>query len=249
MSRIQAPAHLREALDTSEIVDERVQVASQIHEHTYGITSDPLTQFACVFAALIHDVGHGGVPNAQLVKEKVPIAAVYRNQSVAEQNSVDVAWTLMMDPAFDQLRETICVTQVERARFRQLVVNSVMATDIVDKQLKALRNARWEKAFGERNSMGNPRDNLNRKATIVIEHLIQASDIAHTMQHWHIYRVSTQQDVPIIPPDFVFSPYCFSYPCSEMERTFVSRNVLGLSCRSRRQRPVRLLVPRRAGVL
>jgi hypothetical protein len=29
---------------------------------------------------------------------------------------------------------------------------------------------------------------VNRKATIVIEHLIQASDIAHTMQHWHVYR-------------------------------------------------------------
>ena len=32
------------------------------------------------------------------------------------------------------------------------------------------------------------RDDINRKATIVIEHLIQASDVAHTMQHWHIYR-------------------------------------------------------------
>ena len=29
---------------------------------------------------------------------------------------------------------------------------------------------------------------MNRKATIVIEHMIQASDIAHTMQHWNIYR-------------------------------------------------------------
>jgi hypothetical protein len=29
---------------------------------------------------------------------------------------------------------------------------------------------------------------INRKATIVIEHLIQASDVAHTMQHWHVYR-------------------------------------------------------------
>ena len=34
----------------------------------------------------------------------------------------------------------------------------------------------------------NNRDSVNRKATIVIEHLIQASDVAHTMQHWHIYR-------------------------------------------------------------
>ena len=32
-----------------------------------------------------------------------------------------------------------------------------------------------------------PQDAINRKATIVIEHLIQASDVAHTMQHWHIY--------------------------------------------------------------
>ena len=28
-----------------------------LHHHTYGISSDPLTQFAVVFAALIHDVG------------------------------------------------------------------------------------------------------------------------------------------------------------------------------------------------
>ena len=29
----------------------------ELHEHTYGITSDPLTKFAVVFSALIHDVG------------------------------------------------------------------------------------------------------------------------------------------------------------------------------------------------
>jgi hypothetical protein len=29
--------------------------ASNLHMSSYGITSDPLTQFATVFAALIHD--------------------------------------------------------------------------------------------------------------------------------------------------------------------------------------------------
>jgi hypothetical protein len=29
-----------------------------LHDHTYGITSDPLTQLACVLSALIHDVDH-----------------------------------------------------------------------------------------------------------------------------------------------------------------------------------------------
>jgi hypothetical protein len=67
----------------------------------------------------------------------------------------------------------------------------MIATDIVDKDLKALRNGRWEKAFHPSTQSEEPHsssDTVNRKATIVIEHLIQASDIAHTMQHWHVYR-------------------------------------------------------------
>ena len=34
--------------------------ASSLHDHTYGITSDPLVQFSCVLSALIHDVDHSG---------------------------------------------------------------------------------------------------------------------------------------------------------------------------------------------
>ena len=62
----------------------------------------------------------------------------------------------------------------------------------MDKDLKALRNGRWDKAFKTGDSSKhvdeNKADEVNRKATIVIEHIIQASDISHTMQHWHIYR-------------------------------------------------------------
>lgn len=129
-----------------------------------------------------------GVPNAQLVKERSQLASTYRDQSVAEQNSVDIAWHLLMDERYDDLRNTIYTDEVEMRRFRQLVVNSVMATDIVDKELKNLRNARWEKAFSDVRHEEDVQVTINRKATIVIEHLIQASDVAHTMQHWHIYR-------------------------------------------------------------
>lgn len=59
-----------------------------------------------------------------------------------------------------------------------------MATDIADKNLKTLRNARWDKAFSGKESADSTQDAINRKATIVLEHLIQASDVAHTMQHW-----------------------------------------------------------------
>eukprot|EP00980_Cylindrotheca_fusiformis_P025086 scaffold13020_cov105-Cylindrotheca_fusiformis.AAC.2 len=159
--------------------------------HSYGITSDPLTQFAVVFSAIIHDVDHPGVPNMQLVKENSRWAHVYE-KSIAEQKSVDLAWNMLMEDEYAALRACIYQTEDDLRRFRQLVVNTVMATDIVDKELQALRKARWEIAFSEVDSVAellNDRvESEDRKATIVIEHLIQASDVSHTMQHWHIYK-------------------------------------------------------------
>jgi class 3 adenylate cyclase len=189
LSRIVAPSDINVNADDDKNSSTRaLNVASTLHDHTYGITSDPLTQFACIFSALIHDVDHVGVPNTQLIKENANVAALYRGKSVAEQNSVDVAWSLLMDERFENLQRTIYESDAEFKRFRELVVNSVMATDIMDKDLKALRNNRWEKAFNEAPGDENLEDAINRKATIVIEHLIQASDVSHTMQHWHIYR-------------------------------------------------------------
>lgn len=168
----------------------RMSVQAALHWHTYGITSDPLTQFACVFSALIHDVDHPGVPNPQLIKEDRDVAERYKERSVAEQKSFDIAWDLLMKEEFADLRSAICGTRQEFRRFRQLVVNSIMATDLGDKELKELRNDRWEKAFAFANdesthdtmsssSKGShPVDiearetrsrQTNRKATIVIE--------------------------------------------------------------------------------
>ncbi|CAJ1965718.1 unnamed protein product [Cylindrotheca closterium] len=156
--------------------------------HSYGITSDPLTQFAVVFSAIIHDAGHYGVPNAQLVAENDPMVTKYKGKSMAEQNSVDIVWDLLMKPEYASLRTCIYSTDEEMRRFRQLLVNVVMATDIADKELGALRKARWNVAFDKtENEMLSSDLDRNRKATIVIEHLIQASDVSHTMQHWQVY--------------------------------------------------------------
>ena len=68
------------------------------------------------------------------------------------------------------------------------MVNCVLATDIFDKDFCALRKERWSKAFAEAGSNSLALEDIDRKATIVIEHIIQASDVSHTMQHWHIYK-------------------------------------------------------------
>eukprot|EP00980_Cylindrotheca_fusiformis_P019527 scaffold6768_cov109-Cylindrotheca_fusiformis.AAC.2 len=52
-----------------------------------------------------------------------------------------------------------------------------------DIELVALRNNRWAKAFSV-----DEESAVDMKATIVIEHIIQGADVAHTMQHWHVYQ-------------------------------------------------------------
>jgi len=181
LSRIVAPSDM-------DFTD-NMQASATLHDHTYGITSDPLTQFACVFSALIHDANHPGVSNATLVEEGNKLMKVYGDKSLAEQNSVDLAWNLLMTEKYRPLVASLCRDESELCRLRQLVVNSVMATDIMDPDLKKLRNGRWEKAFNATSveHQDSSREAINRKATIVIEHLIQASDVAHAMQQWNVY--------------------------------------------------------------
>ena len=165
------------------------KIAAELHDHTFGITSDPLTQFACIVAALIHDADHPGVPNSTLVKEEHPLASKYKNKSVAEQNSVDLAWEIIMSDDYKELQSCMCGTKDEMVRFRSIIVNVVMATDIMDKDLGAQRKARWDKAFAkDTEEQDSDLLAINRKATIVLEHLMQASDVAHTMQHWVVFR-------------------------------------------------------------
>ncbi|KAL7564099.1 hypothetical protein ACA910_012376 [Epithemia clementina (nom. ined.)] len=159
----------------------------EIYFHSFGLASDPLAEVAMIFSALIHDVDHPGVSNRQIVEEKHEMAIRYKNKSPAEQNSVNVAWSLLMDGVYADLRAFLFSSKTDSQRFRQLVVNAVMATDVFDPDLKAMRNRRWDLAFSESAQSDDP-DALNRKATIVLEHLIQASDVSHTMQHWTIYQ-------------------------------------------------------------
>ena len=62
----------------------------------------------------------------------------YNNKSTAEQNSLDIAWTHLMSDRFEKVRRYIFVTESEMARFRQVIVNVVLAT--VSRQPLSLRS-------------------------------------------------------------------------------------------------------------
>ena len=135
------------------------------------------------FYCLAPDSDHRGIPNAKLIEEDPELASKYDEKSVAEQHAIDLAWNLLMSDNYVDLRRAIYTTESELKHFRTVVVNSVLSTDIMNKELKELRNERWELAFSE-----DAHDADHYRASSVLEHLIQASDVSHTMQHWHVYR-------------------------------------------------------------
>lgn len=154
--------------------------------HVLRCVADPLTKFACAFSALIHDVNHPGVPNSRLIQEDPEVGKHYKGRSVAEQRSFDIAWELLQEDRFVSLRSAIFSSNTEEKKFRQLVVDSVITTDIADPHLRMLRSDRWERAFGGSKDTG-PKCSMDEKTSVIIEQLIQASDIAHTMQQWSVY--------------------------------------------------------------
>lgn len=128
------------------------------------------------------------------------MSELYKGKSVAEQqyvcliffvsytnsiefSSLDLSWTLLMSDKFQKLRNCMFVDQSELLRFRQVLVNVVLATDIFDKELNDLRRNRWNKAFAPEVEIGeqSPEYKNELRGTIVIEHIIQASDVSHCM--------------------------------------------------------------------
>ena len=164
-----------------------VAVEELIYLPRHPSVADPLTQFTIVLAALLHDVDHDGVPNAVLEKE-------HPDEPNAKRHSIDLAFEILMEPRYRELCLTIYKDEEEMRRFRQLLVHTVMATDVCDKQLKELRERRWKKTFAEDGtaqeiiSSCTPSDDQGRKATLAIEALIQASDILHCMQPFDVYK-------------------------------------------------------------
>lgn len=198
--------------------EETMKASDTLHACTYAITSDPLTQFSCAFAAMIHAVDHSGIPNMQLVKEDASLSHYYSGKAIAEQHALDtgaiftpkfwlslfvsviphfccesIAWKLLMGDDYRDLRDAIYCNDEELKRFRHLLVTMVVATDLADPDLQLHRNQRWSNAFGEdregtTTAVAPTQHAINLQATLVLEHLLQASSVAHTMQHWQVYR-------------------------------------------------------------
>jgi len=175
-------ANMHRKDDRFHTFDHAVRVAHSVRT-LMSLWKDPWTPFACVWAALVHHVdhpGHGAVKGTAL-------SAAYGHRAVAEQNALQLSWKLLLDEKFVDLRKTLYRTSAELEYFRQVTVNAVLATDLFDKDLQTIREERWQRASVQ-SASGEGEQSTNLEATAVMEVVMQASNIAHTMQSWDTYR-------------------------------------------------------------
>jgi hypothetical protein len=101
---------------------------------------------------------------------------------------------VLMQEDYKDLRACIYRDEQELARFRKLLVNCVLATDLFDRDLKNFRDTRWSKVFARKAQTGEAErppvyiTEGNAKATIILELIVQTSNIAHTLQHFQVFR-------------------------------------------------------------
>lgn len=159
-------------LSTTKLMDMMIVSGAR----TYGIKHDPIALFAMVFAALIHDVEHQGIPNRQLALEDDRLAVLYNDQSMAENWSLYVAFSEFLQDEFIDLRNALfnkdmmdnntnddngsiaqLSEQLEYRRFRKLVINLVLSTDLASPERTQIGKSKWKEAFGD------PYETLERK--------------------------------------------------------------------------------------
>lgn len=86
--------------------------------------------FAVLFAAMIHDVGHLGVNNPFLAKSRHPLAMIYNDISPLEAMHVSLAFHILAQPSCNFFLGSHTWTKEHHADFRQLVVETVLGTDM-----------------------------------------------------------------------------------------------------------------------
>ena len=174
-----APSRKRADSDSSS--------AALSHNSSQPLFRDPLDHFLVVFVALFHDVDHKGLPNWKLIEEYPEMAKRYGTESIAEKHALAIVTELLHEERFKELKVCICGTPSNQANVFRLLEKGIIATDIGRSELQLAREEYWYQAFDNSSLPSQCAHADTFHATIVMEYIIQASDVAHTMQHWHIF--------------------------------------------------------------
>ena len=189
-------------LSTSGRRDSQRTLSEEGGESFRRLLADPFVEFACAFATLLKDIDHPGVDNSQLVAEGSELVAAYGVHSLSQQNAMELAWKLFNYEGFRELRLAVCPDASKLYRFKRILIHAVLATDFQDEKYQQIRNDRWETAFSEC-SRSNCNTTAELRATATLETLMEASELAHKMQHWEMYVFEVDIDNAMFVTHFV----------------------------------------------
>ncbi|XP_051889892.1 LOW QUALITY PROTEIN: cGMP-inhibited 3',5'-cyclic phosphodiesterase 3A [Pristis pectinata] len=148
---------------------------------TYSVTEDrygcvianvpALELMALYVAAAMHDYDHPGRTNAFLVATSAPQAVLYNDRSVLENHHAASAWNLFMSQ--QEYNFLINLDHVEFKRFRFLVIEAILATDLKKHfDFLAEFNAKVNEEMGPGIDWANENDRL-----LVCQMCIKLADI------------------------------------------------------------------------
>lgn len=141
---------------------------------------DPWLRFCISFSALIHDVGHHGIPNATLKAEgdyrSIKYASESNMSSFAELHSIEMALSLLDRPSFISLRSILS----ENTKICDRINDLVLCTDIASPQRREETMNHWNKV----KSQEERESKITRGYT---DQIMQAADVSHTMQDFSTF--------------------------------------------------------------
>jgi hypothetical protein len=143
---------------------------------------------AMLYSAIIHDYGHEGVTNMQLVKENHHLSQKYKKVSPAENYSIDAGLELLDNEELNFFGD---FSLEEMVRFKDLVKQIVLATDIGNRdrvqKIYGDVKAAVETYRGDRDDEGDDElkvdDKKEENRVLMLCLIMKISDVGAQFQH------------------------------------------------------------------
>lgn len=140
-----------------------------------------IEKLSLLYAALIHDVQHLGVPNVTLMVDMHPLAKKFHDQSIAEMNSLTVGLGLLEGE--EKLLQSF--NEEDRATFRRNVIEIVLCTDVADTYKKRLMYFRIDDLSQEESGL-NTTSPAGRLLLLCL--IMRTCDISSGMQSHETFK-------------------------------------------------------------
>jgi hypothetical protein len=149
-------------------------------------SDDHLERMACLFAAATHDYEHPGVNNDFLVKTRNERAIRYNDKNVNEHHHCAAAFLVLSDPKNNFLAD---LPRPAFDRFRRLVIDLVLATDMADGETIRKRFMDALDAQSKENDSHQapfvPKS--SQEAILLLQVAMKCCDLGHLMLDWDLH--------------------------------------------------------------